>query len=125
MSHEVDAERGRGERGRRFSGGWFDRLRALLAGRIAHAVSEFGGFLSVGIEEEGERGIADGARLQRWCGVICSGCELLSSICRLPHFQLLAGSWVRFYNNRIRNVAKINELIQGFTLNIFIKCLHK
>jgi hypothetical protein len=43
--------------------GGLDRLRALLAGRIAHATSEFGGFLSAGIEEEGERGIADGARL--------------------------------------------------------------
>jgi hypothetical protein len=37
--------------------GYFDRLRALLAGRIAHAASEFGVFFSAGIEEEGERGI--------------------------------------------------------------------
>jgi hypothetical protein len=93
MSHEVDAERGRGERGRRFSGGWFDRLRALLAGRIAHAVSEFGGFLSVGIEEEGERGIADGARLQRWCGVICSGvsfCQVFAG-CPISSYWLDRG----------------------------------
>jgi hypothetical protein len=28
--------------------GHFDRLRALLAGRIAHATSEFGGFSALG-----------------------------------------------------------------------------
>jgi hypothetical protein len=59
--------------------GGLDRLRALLAGRIAHATSEFGGFLSAGfgvgagIEDENEEEEEEEEDTDAERGITCWG----------------------------------------------------